>query len=104
MKISVDGRSSTVYSKDILADTYRFYANEASADLPLSRGADFVLVEAKSPVVPAMNSDDRWRLVYEDKDALVYAGPTEAGKRLTTLLDAGSLKPPPDHAIKARFP
>jgi hypothetical protein len=103
MKISVDGRSSTVYSRDILADTYRFYANEASADVPLERGADFVLVEAKSPVVPTMNSDARWRLVYEDKDALVYAGPTEAGKRLTTLLDTGSLKLP-DAAIKVRFP
>jgi hypothetical protein len=102
-KVSVDGRSSTVYSREILLDTFRFYANEASPDLPLARGADFVLLDAKSPVVQAMRSDRKWTAVYQDKEAVLFAGPSTAGKRLIRLLENGLLTMP-EILVAQRFP
>jgi hypothetical protein len=103
VKISVDGRSSTLYSREILLDTFRFYANEASPDLPLSRGADLVLVDAKSPVVQSMKPDRRWAAVYQDKETVLFAGPTAAGKRLIRLFEEGLLVMP-QASSNERFP
>jgi hypothetical protein len=90
-RISVDGRSSTVYPRNVLEENYRFYSNEATPDLPLKTGADFVLIEASNPVVPSMNADDRWVVVYRDKDAILLAGPSDRGKQLVQLLKDGQL-------------
>jgi hypothetical protein len=103
MKISVDGRSSTVYPRSVLLETYRFYNNEAETHLPLAKGADFVLVEAKSPVVHPMTSDKRWSVAYRDESAIVFAGPTPAGRQVMERLKAGRARVPEEN-VKARFP
>jgi hypothetical protein len=103
IKVSIDGRSSTVYPADLLRENYEFYSNEASSDIPLRRGADFVLVEATNPVARSLDNDSRWRLVYKDNDAVLYAGPTPEGIRLAQRHRDGELALPPD-ARRDRFP
>jgi hypothetical protein len=102
-KISVDGRSSMVYPLDVLRDAYHFYCNEASPDLPIRQGADFVLIGTSNIVVQSMAMDPRWSLVYQDDEALLYAGPSSAGSRLVQRLKDGGLIVPPAMA-KERFP
>ena len=103
IKVSIDGRSSTVYPLEVLKDNFRFYANEASPDLPLARGADFVLVDAGSAVVHSIGGDPRWSVVYKDEDTVLYAGPSPAGRRMAQLQQEGRLiSPTPNSGV--RFP
>jgi hypothetical protein len=102
-KISVDGRSSMIYPLDVLRDAYRFYCGEASPDLPIRRGADFVLVGASNIVVRSMAMDPRWSVVYQDDEAIIYAGPTPAGSRLAQRSKDGALVSPPAMPTE-RFP
>jgi len=88
-KISIDGRSSTVYSRNVLEENYRFYTNQAPSHVPAKRGADFVLIEASNSVVRTMESDSRWTVVYRDKEAVLFAGPSDAGRRLSRLVKEG---------------
>ena len=103
MKISIDGRSSTVYPRDVLLDSYRFYANEAAPDLALQRGADLVLVPVDKPVAHTLDADDKWTAVYRDDQAVLFAGPSEAGQRLVRLLHEGRLATP-EVITNDRFP
>ncbi|HWP56620.1 MAG TPA: hypothetical protein VNL14_01895 [Candidatus Acidoferrales bacterium] len=86
VKVSIDGRSSTVYPLEVLRDNFRFYANQASPELPLASGADFLLVNANSPVLQSVRTDHRWALAYEDRQAVLFAGTTAAGQRLMRLI------------------
>lgn len=92
-----------VYPIDVLRENYLFYSNEATPDLPLKRGADFVLVESSNAVVHSMKADKRWVAVYEDKEAILFAGPSPAGKRLSGLLEQGLVAKIPASA-RGRFP
>jgi hypothetical protein len=103
LKIAVDGRSSMVYPRDVLRDAYLFYCGEASPDLPIRQGADFVLLATSNPVARSMADDRLWSAVYQDDEAVLFAGPTPAGGRLVEQLRKGVLIVPPRIA-KGGFP
>jgi hypothetical protein len=92
-----------VYPLDVLRDVYLFYSNEASPELPIRRGADFVLMGTDDIVVRSMASDPRWSVVYQDDAAVLYAGPTPEGSRLAQRLRDSDLTFPARMA-KERFP
>jgi hypothetical protein len=76
IRVSMDGRNISLYPDRMVVENFDFYLNDASEadlDAPLRYATNFVLVPADSPVLSRLATDRRWRQVFRDGDAALFA-------------------------------
>jgi hypothetical protein len=73
-KVFIDGRYDTVYPEKVFDDYLTFYFNRPGAGEVLKRYPhDFVLIPINCKAYLLMNASRRWKLVYHDADAALFA-------------------------------
>jgi hypothetical protein len=75
IRISMDGRNISLYPDRMVVENFEFYLRGAAADLdaPLRYPTNFLLVPSDSPVLPRLEADRRWQVIFADGDAAVFA-------------------------------
>ena len=85
VRVSMDGRNISLYSRDMVLENLKFYSDPVSAvnvDVPLHYDTDLLLMPTNSPALSAVVTDTRWRRVYADLDAALFA---RVGTRQATI-------------------
>lgn len=73
-KVFIDGRYDTVFPTKVINDYLRFYFDWPGAAVVLSAYPhDFVLIQPSAPAFVLMSRTPRWKLVYSDPDAALFA-------------------------------
>src|SRR5271157_3773928 len=73
-KVFIDGRWELVYPHDIMAQFIRFDEGKPGAGAVLDRYPhDFVLIPPASRAYRVVISDSKWKLVYRDPVAVLFA-------------------------------
>jgi len=76
VKVSMDGRYEAAYRPGVLEEQMDFYdAKPGWEDLLARYAPDLVLLRPKSPVLPLFTTQDRWKLVYQDDQYVLFARP-----------------------------
>ena len=84
IRVSMDGRNISAFERETVRQNLQFYSGDvttADLDVPLRYPTNFLLVPVTSTVLRLLRADDRWRLIYEDTDAVLFAraGDTDMG-------------------------
>jgi hypothetical protein len=85
VRVSMDGRNISLYSRDMVLENLKFYSDPVSAvnvEIPLHYDTDLLLMPSNSPALSAVVTDTRWRRVYADVDAALFA---RAGTRQAAM-------------------
>ncbi len=83
VRVSMDCRNVTLFPSALVRETLVFYLAEGGdGGVPLRYPTDYLLVPQYAQVLPALREDSRWRLLYEDDRAVLFA-PAESSPRLT---------------------
>jgi hypothetical protein len=85
VRVSMDGRNISLYSREMVLENLKFYSDPASAvdvDIPLHYDTDILLIPSNSPVLSAFVTNAQWRRVYADDDAALFA---RLGTRQTAI-------------------
>jgi hypothetical protein len=73
-RLFIDPRFDTVYPMSVIGDYLAFHYNQPGATDALDKyPTDYVLIQPGLPAVGLMNSLAGWRLIYYDRDSLLYA-------------------------------
>ena len=73
-RIYIDGRYDTVFSDKVISDYLKFFFNEHKAETVLAEYPhDFILLAPDAPIVKKLESRNNWKLLYRDKDAVLFA-------------------------------
>jgi hypothetical protein len=73
-KIFIDGRYVTVFPTKVIDDYLRFYFDWPGAGAVLSAYPhNFVLIPPNAPACDLMSRARRWKLIYRDQDAALFA-------------------------------
>jgi hypothetical protein len=82
-KVFVDGRYDTVYPQNVLRAFILFHFDLSGADTILTRWShDYIIVPPDDPANRVIARNPEWKLVYRDRDTLLYA---RAGSAATKI-------------------
>ena len=82
-KVFIDGRYDFAYPMAVISDYFDFKFGAPHAEAVLKAYAhDYVLITPASPVRSLMEHRHGWRLVYSDRDALLFARADSAAARI----------------------
>ncbi|MEO8076594.1 MAG: hypothetical protein ABI818_09720 [Acidobacteriota bacterium] len=76
VRVSMDGRNISLYSRAMVLENLKFYSDPApsvDAGTPLRYDTDLLLVPSDSAAVGPVLEDTRWRRIYADDDAVLFA-------------------------------
>jgi hypothetical protein len=76
IRVSMDGRNISLYSDAMVVENMKFYRDPAETidiGAPLRYDSDLLLVPTDSAVLRRVADDDRWRQIYRDSDAVLFA-------------------------------
>jgi hypothetical protein len=88
VQVSMDGRNISLFPDEMVVENMKFYSNVRDADLdaPFRYDTDLLLVPSDRPVLARVRTDHRWREVYADRDAVIFArADAAAGSRAAAL-------------------
>jgi len=72
--VSSDGRNDTLFTVAQVGENLIFYADhETDLDVPWRYASDFLLVSARTPALPRILMDGRWKPIYRDPDTVLFA-------------------------------
>jgi len=78
-KVSIDGRNTTVYPRNVVEDHFRLASSELPANDVLSRyPIDVCLLHRDRKFAEALANNERWQKVYEDSIAVMFWNHTSA--------------------------
>jgi hypothetical protein len=98
--VSMDGRNVTLFPAAMVAENLAFYLDDsASPETPLAHRPDFLLVPADAPVLPRLSHDERWVLLFDDEEAIVFVRADEAHRAILRRHDNGELSTPPSSPL-----
>jgi hypothetical protein len=97
-KVFIDGRYDTVYPADVLLAFMLFHFDQPGGDAILSRWAhDYVMLPPEDLANRVIARHPEWKLIYRDRDTLLYAHAGSAAAAMSGVPFAG-MNPP------TRFP
>ncbi len=100
IRVSMDGRNVTLFRPAQVEENLSFYLTEAAPlEAPLCCGADFLLVPADAPVRTPLRADGRWRLLYDDGQALLFVRDDAAHAEILRRHRDGRLAQPTGRAL-----
>jgi hypothetical protein len=76
VRVAMDGRNISLFPDALVEENLRFYtqaSSETDPGIPLRYDTDLLLVPTDSPVIDRVRVDRRWRQLYADTDAAVFA-------------------------------
>jgi hypothetical protein len=79
-RVSIDGRYTTAYPDEVLAESERFFTGAPGWDTILVH-ADLALIDRRQPIVARMFQEPDWQYVYSDQAALVFVRKNLADSR-----------------------
>ena len=97
LRVSMDGRNISLFSREMVEQNLRFYSREATLDdldIPLGYDTDFLLMPADTAILDTIRADARWREMYADGDASVFVRANGAHQALLSLVQEGALAAP----------
>ena len=93
--VSMDGRNDTLYPVRMVGENLEFYKDMPdTTGAPLRYATDFLLAPARSEVLPLIQVDPHWTIIYEDADAFLFVRADEAHAELLQRAEAGDLQKP----------
>ncbi|HVA81564.1 MAG TPA: hypothetical protein VNF29_11620, partial [Candidatus Binataceae bacterium] len=73
-KVFMDGRYDTIYPQDVVRAFLLFHFDQTGADAILARWPhDYVILPPDDPANRVMARHPEWKLIYRDRDTLLYA-------------------------------
>jgi hypothetical protein len=97
VRVSMDGRNISLYPREMVLENLEFYSDPAAADpaIPLRYDTDLLLIPSNSAALSAVVRDARWRRVYADEDAVLFAraGAQQHTLALTPASLSGTVRP-----------
>jgi len=93
VRVSMDGRNVSLFPDSMVAENLKFYSRDAGvANLedPLRYNTDFLLVPSDAAILGLVQSDARWRQLYRDDHAFLFARADVAHASLGKSIDGGS--------------
>ena len=76
VRVSMDGRNVSLFSDEMVLENVKFYTDavdHADIDAPFRYATDFLIVPTDAPVLSRLLADSRWRRMYADPDAVLFA-------------------------------
>lgn len=76
VRVSMDGRNISLYPDAMVIENFDFYLKDARAvdvETPWRYDTDFVLVPTDSAVLSRIETDARWRTMFRDNEAAIFA-------------------------------
>jgi hypothetical protein len=93
-KVFIDGRYDFAYPMRVITDYFDFKFDGPRAAVVLeSYPHDYVLITPASPVRAMMERRHDWKLIYSDRDALLFARADSAAARISGVPVRGSAEP-----------
>ena len=90
-RVFIDGRNDTVYPPEVVHDYLLFRFNlPGGAQVLDAYPHDFVLISPAAPARHLMEQRHDWKLLYRDRDALLYARASAPVARLKDLPVTGA--------------
>jgi hypothetical protein len=99
VRVSMDGRNISLFPDEMVVENLKFYSNdirEADLDAPFEHDTDFLLVPSDSPVLTRVRMDRRWRRMYADRDAELFARADAAAGPRASAVDGRLFVAPTD--------
>lgn len=96
IRVSMDGRNISLFSRSMVEENFQFYASDTlgrDLDAPFRYDTDMMLVPADRPVLVQAGSDQRWREVFRDSQASVFARVNTAGDAMRLPIATDSRTP-----------
>jgi len=82
-RLFIDPRFDTVYPMSVIGDYLAFHYDQPGATNALDRyPTSYVLIKPTLPAAGLMDSLPGWKLVYRDKDSLLYARASTAASSI----------------------
>lgn len=83
-KVFMDGRYDTVYPQDVLRAFMLFHFDRPGADAILALWPhDYVMLPPEDPANRVIARHPEWKLIYRDRDTLLYARADAAGAKIS---------------------
>jgi hypothetical protein len=91
-KVFIDGRYDTVFSGRVIDEYVAFYfALPQAGQVLRAYPHDFVLIPPTAPVLALLQKTPGWKLLYHDKNAVLYARASEAAGTIAGVpVDGGA--------------
>jgi hypothetical protein len=75
VRVSMDGRNVSLFPDEMVMENFGFYSSDPrriKRDAPLQYDTDLLLIPSDSKVLQAIETDRRWRRLYNDEDAALF--------------------------------
>ena len=76
IRVSMDGRNISLFPDRLVVENFDFYLKDAATvdvETPLRYDTQLLMIPADSPVLSRIDTDRRWRRIFRDGNAAVFA-------------------------------